>query len=80
MYFELLSAPIFVERIAVGSRVRDIRRLRRLWGPGRWRKLKGPARIRLLNQRVFWAEVHWYEADRIGRRELKIKRPIFEER
>jgi hypothetical protein len=77
--FELLSSPVFVERIAIGYRVRDLRRLRRVWGRGRWRKLKGEARIRLANSRVFWAELHWYEADGIGRREIKIKRLLHEE-
>jgi hypothetical protein len=77
--FELLCSPILVERIAIGSRVRDIRRLRRVWGPGRWRKLKGQARVRLPDSTVFWAEVHWYEADGIGRREMKIKQLLFEE-
>jgi len=77
--FELLCSPILVERIAIGSRVRDIRRLRQVWGPGRWRKLKGQARVRLPDSTVFWAEVHWYEADGIGRREMKIKQLLFEE-
>ena len=40
----------------------------------RWRKLKGVATIRLADGTVATAEVHWYEAHGIGRKELKIKR------
>jgi hypothetical protein len=34
------------------------------------------ARIRLDDGSVFLAEIHWYEATGIGKRELKIKRLI----
>ena len=37
---------------------------------------KGIARVRLSNGTVRLAEVHWYEAHGIGRKELKIKRYI----
>ena len=49
-------------------------RLRRQYGPGRWRKLKGIALIRLASGRVRQAELHWYEAHGIGRKEVKRKR------
>jgi hypothetical protein len=39
-----------------------------------WRKRKGFALIRLRNGRVVSAEIHWYEAGSIGKREFKIKR------
>lgn len=80
MRFEVLTAPVLVERIAIGTQLRDIRRLRRDYGVGRWRKLKGVALVRLPNGRVSWAELHWYEADGIGRREMKIKRLLDQSR
>ena len=74
MFFELIGPIRNVETIAVGGRIRDIMRLRKQFGPGRWRKLKGRAKVRLPNGMICVSEVHWYEAHGIGRRELKIKR------
>lgn len=54
--------------------VRDRARLNRLYGRARWRKIKGEALIRLCNGRVQRAELHWYEAHGIGKREMKRKR------
>ena len=62
--------------IAIGGGIRDLDRLERRYGKGRWRKLKGLARVRLPDGTVIAAEVHWYEAHGIGRRELKIKRLV----
>jgi hypothetical protein len=73
MYFEILGSISDVETFASGSRIREIARLRRLYGRGRWRKRKGVARVRLADGSVCLAEVHWYEAAGIGRKELKIK-------
>jgi hypothetical protein len=73
MHFELLGEIVNIEIIAVGGRIRDIMRLRRQFGLGRWRKLKGVARVRLVNGNVRTAEVHWYEAHEIGRKKMKIK-------
>ena len=50
-----------------------LRRLRRIYGRGRWRKRKGIARVRLSDGSIHLAELHWYEAAGIGRKELKIK-------
>jgi hypothetical protein len=61
------------ETFATGSGIREIARLRRLYGRGRWRKRKGIARVRLADGSTHMAEVHWYEAAGIGRKELKIK-------
>jgi hypothetical protein len=47
---------------------------RRRTGRGRWRKRKGIARFRLKHGGIHTAEVHWYEAHGIGRKEFKIKR------
>ena len=74
MDFELVGEIAGIETIAAGSGVRSLARLRRLYGRGYWRKMKGAARIRLRNGRVRLAEVHWYEAHGIGKKELKRKR------
>jgi hypothetical protein len=73
MHFEVLGKIEQIEIIAVGSRIRDIMRLRRQFGPGRWRKLKGIADVRLAGGQIRKAEVHWYEAHGIGRKKMKIK-------
>lgn len=72
--FEIISNVEAVEIIAVGSQIRDLKWLQKTYGKGRWRKLKGFARIRLLDDsEEFEAEVHWYEAHGIGKVEMKIK-------
>jgi hypothetical protein len=73
-FFEILSKISDVENIAVGNEIRDRDRLERTYGKGRWRKRKGNARIRLDDGSVCMAELHWYEAHGIGRKEFKIKR------
>jgi hypothetical protein len=72
--WELVGGVRDLEVIAVGQNVRDRTRLRRRYGPGRWRKLKGIAVVRLSDGTIREAELHWYEAIGIGRKELKIKR------
>jgi hypothetical protein len=72
--FEILDPLRDIETIAVGPRIREIRRLRRIYGPGRWRKRKGVSRVRLRTGRIRLAELHWYEAHGLGRYEYKIKR------
>ena len=74
MYFEIISEIENVETVAVGGNIRDIMRLRKQYGPGRWRKLKGTAHVRLESGRIRSAELHWYEAHGIGRKKMKIKR------
>jgi len=72
--FDLIG-PIFeIEPIASGSSIQERKRLKKFYGAGRWRKLKGIARVRLPNDKIRTAEVHWYEAHGIGRKEMKIKR------
>jgi hypothetical protein len=78
MGFEIISAITDVETIAVGGSIRGLARLRRTYGPGRWRKLKGIAMVRLPDGLVCKAEVHWYEAHGIGKREIKVKRLLDE--
>jgi hypothetical protein len=74
MHFEIVGEITNVETIAVGTRIRELPRLEKLYGTGRWRKMKGEAVIRLQNARVVKAELHWYEAHGIGRKEIKRKR------
>jgi hypothetical protein len=74
MNFEIIGNIEDIEVIAVSGSIRDIVRLRRQYGRGRWRKLKGKATVRLANGRVTKAEIHWYEAHGIGRKKFKIKR------
>ncbi len=73
MQFEILGEISAVETFATGSAIREIARLRRVYGHGRWRKRKGIACVRLSDGSVCVAEVHWYEAAGIGRKEFKIK-------
>jgi len=71
--FEILGEISQIETIATASRIREIARLRKMYGRGRWRKRKGIATIRLVDGSLYLAEVHWYEASGIGRKEFKIK-------
>ena len=75
MDFEILGPLHNVEVIAIGNAIRELPRLRRLYGSGRWRKMKGRATIRTFDGRVRDAEVHWYEAHGIGKKQFKIKEP-----
>jgi hypothetical protein len=74
MYFEIIGEITEIEAIAVGNKIREIARLRKQFGQGRWRKLKGVATVRLENGRIRKVELHWYEAHGIGKRKMKIKR------
>jgi hypothetical protein len=73
MQFEILGEISSIETFAAGSGIRELARLRRLYGRGRRRKRKGIATIRLSDGTVHLAELHWYEASAIGREEFKIK-------
>ena len=74
MEFEIVGDIHDIERMAVHNSIRDVARLRKIYGRGRWRKLKGVARIRLQNGRIRLAELHWYEAHGVGRKEIRWKR------
>jgi hypothetical protein len=73
MHFRFLSEVENVETIATSSGIREVARLRKRYGGGRWRKRKGIAGVQLAGGEIARAEVHWYEATGIGRREFKIK-------
>ncbi len=74
MSFEIVGDISEIKTLTVGSSIREIARLRRAYGSGRWRKLKGVARVQLRDGRIRLAELHWYEAHGIGKREMKRKR------
>jgi len=74
MYFDIIGEVEEIETIAVGGKIHDIMRIRKQYGSGRWRKLKGVAKVRLQSGRICKAEIHWYEAHGIGKRKMKIKR------
>ena len=73
MDFEVVGEITEVETFAVGKAIRELPRLRHVYGSGRWRKRKGVARVRLSDGSIRTAELHWYEAAGIGRKEFKIK-------
>ncbi len=73
MEFRILEPLSHVETVASGRGIRELKRLRRIYGPGRWRKRKGVARIQLPDGAIRPAELHWYEATGVGRKEYKIK-------
>lgn len=79
MDFEIIGRITDIEVIATGSRIRDLSRLRRRYGRGRWRKLKGIATVRLIDGTIHMAEVHWYEAHGVGQFEHKIIPPLLDE-
>lgn len=76
MHFAVVSDITDVEIIAAGRRIRDLSRLEKRYGKGRWRKLKGIALIQLRSGTIHKAELHWYEAHGIGRKEIKRKRYV----
>ena len=76
MGFEIVGPLRDTETIAVGRSIRELARLRRAYGRGRGGKRKAVTTVRLSDGFVCDAEVHWYEAAGIGKRELKIKRLI----
>lgn len=65
-----------IEVIASGREIHEWRALRKLYGPGRWRKLKGIATIEIHSGEICLAEIHWYEAHGIGKRKIKVKRRL----
>ena len=74
MDIEVLGEIESATTIARGRQIRELDRLKRVYGPGRWIKRKGVARVRLPDGSISLAEMHWYEAHGVGKRELKVKR------
>ena len=73
MQIELIGEITDIETIAVGNSIRELARLRKAYGMGRWRKLKGIATVSLPDNTIHQAEVHWYEAHGIGKKEIRVK-------
>jgi len=76
--FRILSTIRDIETIAAGHSVYVRRQLDRTYGTVRWRKKKGVATVELADDTICEAEIHWYEAHGIGRKDFKIKRVIDE--
>ena len=71
---EVVGEITDIETIAIGNAIRELDRLQKKHGRGRWRKLKGLANVRLPDDIICFAEIHWYEANGIGKRDIKVKR------
>jgi len=74
MHFEIVGDITDIEPIAIGTRIRILPLLRKRYGRGRWRKLKGKANVRLSDGTIRHAEVHWFEAHGIGKKKMRVKR------
>jgi hypothetical protein len=74
VHFEIIGEIEEIETMAIGGRIRDIMRIQKQFGRGRWRKLKGVAQVKLQSGHIRKAELHWYEAHGIGKRKIKIKK------
>jgi hypothetical protein len=74
MDFEVVGEITGIETIAVGTGIRILPLLRKRYGKGRWRKLKGIANVRLFDGTIRLAELHWFEAHGLGKRKMRIKR------
>ena len=72
--FEIISKITNHETIAVGNSIRELPRLRKMYGSSRWRKVKGVAKVKLSDNTIHTAEIHWYEAHAIGKKQFKLKR------
>jgi hypothetical protein len=74
VYFDIIGDIAEIETIAINRGIREVERLRKIYGAGRWRKRKGVAVVQLRDGTARTVELHWYEATGIGRKEYKIKR------
>ena len=74
MKFRLIGKIQNPQTFASGSGIRELSRLQRTYGKGNWRKRKGIAEIEFEYGIQKTAEIHWYEATGIGKKEHKIKR------
>lgn len=78
MDFEIVGSISSTEPVAGGPDIRDLPRLRKQYGKGNWKKLKGFASVRLIDDTIHTAELHWYEAHGIGKKEFKLKFPLLD--
>ena len=70
----IIGRVTVVENMAVGAKIRDMQRLQRQYGRGRWRKVKALATVELYDGQIRSTEIHYYEAHGIGRKDVKVKR------
>lgn len=76
MDFEIITEISQIEPIAKGHGIHDLKKLSEKYGKGNWRKMKGMANVRLIDDTEHLAEIHWYEAHGIGKKEFKLKFPL----
>ena len=74
--FKIIGEIEYSETFATGRAIRELSRLQKVYGIGRWRKRKGFAEVQMTNGTILKAELHWYEANGIGKKEFKIKRYV----
>lgn len=74
MHFEVIGKIKNATTFATGKGIRELQRLQKIYGKGHWRKRKGIAEVKLPDGSIRIAELHWYEATGIGKKEFKIKR------
>ena len=78
MDFQVIGEITDIQVIAKGPSVRARARLRKQYGGRKWRKLKGFANVRLPDGTIRLAEVHWFEAHGVGKRDFKLKLPFLD--
>ena len=78
MKFEIVGEITQIETIAAGQSIRVLSLLNKKYGKGRWRKKKGVATVKINDGSFRLAEIHWYEAHGIGKRDVKIKFPFLD--
>jgi len=76
MDYEILGEIQDIETIASGHNIHIRRYLERTYGKGRWRKMKGITTLQFADGSICKAEIHWFEAYGIGRKDFKIKKII----
>jgi hypothetical protein len=76
MNFDIIDEITEIETVAKGPGMRELNRLRKSYGHGNWKKMKGIAHIRLPSGKIHLAKLHWYEAHGIGKKEVKRKRHL----
>jgi hypothetical protein len=64
--FQVIGELEAVETIAEGNGIRDLPRLLKTYGVGRWRKRKGFGRVQLPSAKMRRVELHWYESYGVG--------------
>jgi hypothetical protein len=74
--FRLRSEITNVRVIAVGRTIRDLAKVKKAYGKGRWRKLKGTALVELDTGEVLQAELTLVRGHGIGRRDMKVKQVL----